>query len=152
MQTVSALLFGVCFAAALGGIVRLLSPDGSTKRLIRLFTALFVLTTALRPAQTLLRALPETHVRQNAEAAAEAVRENARQAMIRCARRTLDAYGCTAAQIEVQTIVRDGEVHAGVFRISGVPEEKAQEIADEIFALTGEQPVVETAPRKAAGG
>ena len=152
MQTISALLFGVCFAAALGGIVRLLSPEGSTKRLVRLCTALFVLTTALRPAQTLLQSLPGTHLRPNAEAAAEAVRENAREAIVRCARRTLDAHGYTAAQIEVRTTVRDGEVHADVFVVSGVPEEKAQEIADEIFALTGERPVVETVPRKAAGG
>jgi hypothetical protein len=152
MHTISALLFGVCFAAALGGVVRLLSPEGSTKRLVRLCTALFVLTTALRPVQTLLQSLPGTHLQQNADAAAEAVRENAREAIVRCAQRTLDAHGCTAAQIEVRTTVRDGEVHAGVFVVSGVPEEKAQEIADEIFALTGERPVVETVPRKAAGG
>lgn len=146
MQTVSALLFGVCFAAALGGVVRLLSADGSTKRLVRLFTALFVLTTALRPVQTILQSIPGTHVLQNTQAAAEAVRENARLAMERCARRTLDAHGCTQAQIEVRTAVRDGEVVADVFVVRGVPEEKAQEIADEIFTLTGERPVVENAP------
>lgn len=146
MQTISGLLFGVCFAAALGGIVRLLSPDGGSKRLVRLCTALFVLTTALRPAQQLLQQLPESHIRQNAEAAAEAVRENARQAILRCARRILDAHGCTTSQIEVQTVVRDGEVHADVFVVRGVRAEKAQEIEDEIFALTGERPVVETAP------
>lgn len=152
MQTISGLLFGICFAAALGGIVRLLSPDGSTKRLVRLCTALFVLTTALRPVQEIVRVLPETPFRQNAEAAAEAVQENARQAIIRCARATLDAHGCTAAQIEVQTAVQDGEVHAAVFVISGVPAETAQEIADEIFTLTGERPVVEIAHRETAGG
>ena len=152
MQTISALLFGVSFAAALGGIVRLLSPDGSTKRLVTLCTALFVLTTALRPAQELMRALPETYARQNAEAAAEAVQENARQAIIRNARSVLDAHGYAVAQIEVQTIVREGEVHAGTFIITGVPAEQAQEIADEIFACTGERPVMEAASREAAGG
>ncbi len=152
MHTISGLLFGLCFAAALGGIVRILSPDGGTKRLVRLCTALFVLTTALRPAQQLLRALPDTRIQQNAEAAAEAVRENARQAIVRCARKTLDAHGFPAAQIEADMIVRDGEVHAGIFVICGVPAEKAQEIADEIFALTGERPVMENASREAADG
>lgn len=148
MQTISALLFGICFAAALGGIVRLLSPDGSTKRLVKLCTALFVLTTALRPAQEIMRSLPQAHVRQNAETAAEAVLENARQALVRMTRRMLDAHGYTQAQIETQMIVRDGEVHAGTFTITGVPADKAQEIADEIFALTGEQPAVEGTARK----
>jgi predicted esterase len=152
MQTISALLFGLCFAAALGGIVRLLSPDGSTKRLVRLCTALFVLTTALRPAQQLLRTLPEADVRENAEAAADAVRENARQAILGVTRRILDAHGFGQAQIQVDTLVRDGEVHAGAFIVSGVPAEQAQEIADEIFALTGERPVMETASRETAGG
>ena len=152
MQTIGGLLFGICFAAALGGIVRLLSPDGSTKRLVRLCTALFVLTTALHPVRELMHALPETTFRQNAGAAADAVRENTRQALIRTARRTLDAHGCTAAQIEAQTVVLDGEVHADAFIISGVPAESAQEIADEIFTLTGERPVMEVASRKSAGG
>ena len=152
MQTISGLLFGLCFAAALGGIVRLLSPDGSTKRLVRLCTALFVLTTALRPAQQLLRALPDNRLRENAVTAAGAVLENAREAIVRMARRTLDTHGFEAAQIEVRTIVRDGEVHAGTFIISGVPAEKAQEIADEIFALTGERPVMETTSFETARG
>lgn len=152
MQTVSALLFGLCFAAALGGIVRLLSPDGGTKRLVRLCTALFVLTTALRPAQQFLRALPETQMRDNAETAAEAVLENARLAIERCARRTLDAHGCPAAQIRLEMCVRDGEAHAAVFIITGVGAENAREIADEIFALTGERPVMETDRAEAAGG
>ena len=151
MQTISGLLFGLCFAATLGGIVRLLSPQGSTKRLVRLCTALFVLTTALRPAQQLLRALPDARFRDNAEAAADAVRENARLAIDQKARRIMDAHGFLTAQIETQTVVRDGEVHAGTFIISGVPAEQAQEIADEIFALTGERPVMETAPSEAAG-
>ena len=152
MQTISGLLFGLCFAAALGGIVRLLSPNGSTKRLIRLCTALFVLTTALRPARQLLQLLPETHMQQNAEAAAEAVRENARLAIVRTARRTLDAHGFETAQIHVETVVRDGEVHAGAFVITGVGAEKAQEIADEIYALTGERPVMEADSRETSGG
>lgn len=152
MQTIGGLLFGICFASVLGGIVWLLSPDGSTKRLVRLCTALFVLTTALHPVREIVRALPETSFRQNAEAAAEAVRENARQAIVRCARETLDAHGCTQARIEVQTVVRDGEVHAALFVISGVRAETAQEIADEIFTLTGERPVVEAAHRETAGG
>ena len=152
MQTISGLLFGLCFAAALGGIVRLLSPDGGTKRLVRLFTALFVLTTALRPAQQLFRSLPDVRLQDNAESAVDAVLENARQAIIRTSRRVLDAHGFPAAQIEAQTIVRDGEAHAGTFIISGVPADKAQEIADEIFALTGERPVMEAASREAAGG
>lgn len=151
MQTISGLLFGLCFAAALGGIVRLLSPQGSTKRLVRLCTALFVLTTVLRPAQQFLHALPDARFRDNAEAAADAVRENARLAIEQTARRILDAHGFLTAQIETQTVVRDGEVHAGTFIISGVPAEQAQEIADEIFALTGERPVMETAPSEAAG-
>ena len=152
MQTISGLLFGICFAAALGGIVRLLAPDGSTKRLVRLCTALFVLTTALHPAQQILRSLPGKQVQENAEAAADAVRENTRLAIVGIARRTLDAHGFTAAQVEVQTIVRDGEVHTGTFIIRGVPAEKAQEIADEIFALTGERPVMQAASRETAGG
>jgi hypothetical protein len=152
MQTIGGLLFGICFAAALGGIVRLLTPDGGTKRLVRLCTALFVLTTALRPVQEILRVLPETQFRQNVEAAAEAVRENARQAIVRCARRTLDAHGCTQAQIEAETVVRDGEVTVDRFVVSGVPAEMAQEIADEIFALTGERPVVEVAHGETARG
>ena len=114
-------------------------------------TALFVLTTARRPAQQLLRALPDARFRDNAEAAADAVRENARLAIEQTARRILDAHGFLTAQIETQTVVRDGEVHAGTFIISGVPAEQAQEIADEIFALTGERPVMETAPSEAAG-
>lgn len=151
MHTVSSLLFGLCFAAALGGIVRLLSPDGSTKRLVRLCTALFVLTTVLRPAQQLLQALPQTQVRQNTEAAAEAVLENARQALVRLTRSTLDAHGFVQAQIEAEMVVRDGEAHAGTFIVTGVPAENAQEMADEIYALTGERPVMEAAPREAAG-
>ena len=151
MQTVSGLLFGVCFAAALGGVVRLLSPDGSTKRLVRLCTALFVLTTALQPAQRLLRSLPGTSLQDNAAAASDAVRGNARQAIMQTARRTLDAHGLAQAQVEVTTTVRDGEVHAETFIISGVPAEQAQEIADEIVALTGEMPVMETASGEAAG-
>lgn len=151
MHTVSSLLFGLCFAAALGGIVRLLSPDGSTKRLVRLCTALFVLTTVLRPAQQLLQALPQTQVRQNAEAAAEAVLENARQALVRLTRSTLDAHGFVQAQIEAEMVVRDGEAHAGTFIVTGVPAENAQEMADEVYALTGERPVMEAAPREAAG-
>lgn len=152
MQTISGLLFGLCFAAALGGIIRLLSPDGGTKRLVRLCTALFVLTTALRPAQQIFRSIPAERIQDNATAAADAVRENARLALVGVVRRTLDAHGYTAAQIRAEMLVRDGEVHTGTFTISGVPAEKAQEIADEIFALTGERPVMETASSEAAGG
>ncbi|MBQ7541590.1 MAG: hypothetical protein IJT44_04795 [Clostridia bacterium] len=146
MEEISGLLFGFCFAAALGAIVRLLAPGGSTARLLRLCAALFVLSALMRPAAGILRALPVPSVRDNAQAAADAVRENVRLAIEQTARKALDAHGFTDAQIYVRTHTEDGEVHAEAFRISGVPAADRQEIANEIFALTGERPVMEDAP------
>ena len=146
MKEIGGLLFGLCFAALLGGIVRLLAPRGSTSRLLRLCTALFVLSALIRPASAVLRSLPVPSLRENAQAAADAVRENARLAIEQTARKTLDAHGFPDAQIYVRTHTENGEVHAEVFRITGVPAAEGQEIANEIFALTGERPVMEDAP------
>lgn len=146
MEALSGLLFGLCFAAVLGGVVRLLSPGSGTARLLRLCTALFVLTTVLRPAGKLLQSLPTPDVRENAQSAAQAVQENARTAIEQTARRVLDAHALPQAGIYVQTQIADGEIRAAEFRITGVPAEQAQEIANEIYALTGETPVVEKDP------
>ena len=151
MEGISGLLFGLCFAAALGAVIRLLAPGGSSARLLRLCTALFVLLSAVRPVGEWLRALPTGTAAQSAYTAADAVLDAARQAIEQTARQTLDAHGYPQAQIRVEMQVRDGEAHAAVFRIAGVPEREAQEIEDEIFALTGERPVVESAARETAG-
>ena len=150
MEYLSGLLFGLCFAAVLGAIVRLLSPGGSTSRLLRLCTALFVLVSVARPVGDLLRDLPRPTASHSAQTAADAVLETARQAIEQTARQTLDAHGCTQANVQVKMQVKDGQAHAAVFRITGVRADQTQEIGDELFALTGERPVVESAARTPA--
>lgn len=150
MEYVSSLLLGLCFAAVLGAIVRLLSPGGSTARLMRLCTALFVLVSVARPVGKLLHDLPAPAAAQSVQTAAEAVLETARNAIEQTARQTLDAHGCAQAQIQVKMQVKDGQAHAEVFRVTGVPPAQKQEIEDELFALTGERPVVESAALETA--
>lgn len=150
MEHISGLLFGLCFAAALGAVIRLLSPGGSTARLLRLCTALFVLASVVRPAGEILQKLSQPSAAQSMQTAADAVLETARQAIEQTAYRTLNAHGQTDALVQVQMQIRDGEAHTAVFRITGVREQEAQEIEDELYALTGERPVVESAVHEAA--
>lgn len=148
MESVSGLLLGLCFAAVLGGTVHLLSPNGSTDRAMGLFVSLFVIVSMLSPVQELLG----NNFRQSAfgtqhtqETVQQAVLDSAAEAIRRSAQTVLDKYGIEA-RVEVQTVVRDGEVHAGRFVIYGAAGEKAQEITDEIYALTGELPILENIP------
>lgn len=148
MESVSGLLLGLCFAAVLGGMVHLLSPGGRTERAMALAVSLFVLVSILTPLRELTRerfGQSSFEVAQSRETIEQAVLDSAAEAVRRSAQAVLDKYG-ESARIEIEMVVREGEVHAGRFVITGVTTEKAQEIADEIDALTGETPIMENAP------
>lgn len=148
MESVSGLLLGLCFAAVLGGTVHLLSPKGNTDRAMWLMVSLFVLVSILSPLRELTRenffqaSFGDSGTQETVQ---QAVLDSAAEAIRRSAQAVLDKYG-ERAEIEVQTVIREGEVHAGRFVISGVSREKAQEIGDEIYALTGENPIMESTP------
>ena len=144
MQAVQGLLLGVCFAGVLGGIVYLLSPGGSTDRVLRLVITLFVLTAAATPLRTVVRLTMSEPTQIPKDAAVDAVLQNAETAIRQTARHVMERYGCTDAEIDVEVGTNDGEVHAKTFVIRGVPSDKTREIVDEIFRLTGEVPRVET--------
>ena len=151
MQTIQGLLLGVCFAGVLGGVVHLLSPGGSTDRMIRLAVTLFVFAAAVVPMRAVFRMTKAEPVQLRQDAAVNAVLQNAETAMEQTAQAVLEKYGCQDAQITVTADAENGEVHASQFVIIGVPPEKAQEIAHEIYSLTGEMPRMETGARKTAG-
>lgn len=140
MQTIGGLLAGICFAAALGGMIRLLSPGGSSERLLRLLVTLFILTAAAVPLSRAAREISVKTGQPQTDAAVQAVLQNAQTALERCAREVLTRYGCPDAAVRVEAQVRDGEVHARQFDIYGVGTQHAQEIAHEIYTLTGEMP------------
>ena len=152
MQTIQGLLLGICFAGVLGGIIHLLSPGGSTDRILRLVVTLFILTAAIVPVRSLIRQSVSPVAEMRTDAAVDAVLQNAQTAIEQTARRVLDRYGYTDAQISVTVCAENGEAHASRFVITGVPPEKAQEIAHEIFSLTGEMPCVQTRAAKDSGG
>lgn len=148
MESISGLLLGLCFAAVLGGTVHLLAPNGSTDRAMQVFVSLFVAVSVLSPVQALLKKSfwqPAFGMEQSQETVRQAVLDSAEEAIRRSAQSVLDRYGLQA-RIEIDTVVRDGEVHAGRFVIYGAAGEKAQEITDEIYALTGELPILENVP------
>ena len=152
MQTIQGLLLGICFAGVLGGMIHLLSPGGSTDRILRLVVTLFILTAAIVPVRSLIRQSVSPVAEMRTDAAVDAVLQNAQTAIEQTARRVLDRYGYTDAQISITVCAENGEVHASRFVITGVPSEKAQEIAHEIFSLTGEMPCVQTRAAKNSGG
>ena len=145
MQTIGGLLAGVCFAAALGGVVLLLSPGGSSERLLRLIAALFVLAAAVVPLRTVVRETIAEPAQAQTDEAVQAVLQNAARAIEQTAHDVLEKYGYTDASVHVTAYVRDGEVHAQRFDIDGVEAKNAQEIAHEIFTLTGELPRITAA-------
>lgn len=151
MQTIQGLLLGVCFAGVLGGIVHMLSPGGSTDRILRLVVTLFIVVTIAVSLRSVVWKTASDPVQMQTDAAVDAVLQNAETAIRQTAQSVLKTYGCTDAQITVKTDGKDGEVHAAEFVIRGVPAEKAQEIAHEIFSLTGEMPRMETRSRKDCG-
>ena len=142
MQTLSGLLAGVCFAAALGGLIHLLSPGGSTERLLHLMIALFVIAAAAVPFKGAARNILAKNEPMSTDAAVQAVLDNAERALEQAARRVLEKYGCADAEITVAVYAENGEVHAADFSVYGAAETKVQEIAHEIFELTGEMPNV----------
>ena len=146
MQAISGLLFGICFAAVLGGIIRLLAPNGSSARLLRLFTALFVLATILQPVREIIRSFPSFSAQAHVQTASDAMLDTARKAIEQTAKNILLAHGFPDARITLRVGVPDGEIHAEIFRITGVPADQSQEISHEIFTQTGEKPVMETDP------
>ena len=153
MQTVSSILLGVGFACTLGGIVHILSPGGSTERLLRLLITLFILVSILSPLRENFRDFfTEKTPEIETDFAAEIVLENAKKAVENSAKNVLQKYGFSNAEIEVKMQTKNGEAHTEIFRIIGVDGEKKQEIADEIFALTGERPVFENAAGVVDGG
>ena len=151
MQTIQGLLLGVCFAGVLGGIVHLLSPGGSTDRMLRLIVTLFILASIAVPLRSVVRKTVSDTVQMQTDAAVDAVLQNAETAIRQTAQRVLETHSCTGTQIIVKTDGKEGEVHATEFVIRGVPAEKAQEIAHEIFSLTGEMPRMETRAQKSGG-
>ena len=151
MQAIQGILLGVCFAGALGGIVHLLSPGGSTDRLLRFAVALFVLAAAAVPLRAVRTAFSASSVQVQKDTAVDAVLHNVEEAIEQTARTVLDARGCTDASISVSAEVKDGEVHTASFIIAGVPQEQSQEIADEIYRLTGEMPQMEAGAQDAFG-
>lgn len=152
MQQIGGWLSGVCFAAALGGIVCLLSPSGRSDRMLRLLTSLFILAAAAVPLGAAVRSISVRPVREQTDIAVSAVLQNAETALKQTARSVLERHGFPDASIRVSAIVQNGEVHAQPFEITGVAGEKAQEIADEIYALTGEMPHVAADAAPADGG
>ena len=151
MQTVQGLLLGICFAGVLGGIVHLLSPGGSTDRMLRFAATLFMMAAAVIPIRSLARINVAEPAQMQQDAAVDAVLRNAKAAIEQTAQKVLDKYGYSDAVIAVTVRVTDGQVHAQEFVITGIPAEKAQEITHEIFSLTGEMPRVETRAAKDPG-
>lgn len=151
MQTIQGILLGLCFAGVLGGIVRLLSPGGSTERMLRVICVVFILAAVTAPMRSLVSITTAEPVQIQKDAAVDAVLRNAEEAMRQTAQNILEKYGYPNAAVTVTAQATDGQVHAGEFVITGVPAEKAQEIAHEIFSLTGEMPRMQTRAAGARG-
>lgn len=134
------LLPGLLFAAMLGALARLLSPESGTRRILRLVTTLFLVTSVLAAVTVQGNRLTLASSTLPQDYAEKAVLDAAKQAIEQTARQALDAHGLADAQIVVTMTVRDGEAHTDTFTLFGVPPESAQEIRDEIFARTGERP------------
>ena len=141
MQGMRELLTGLLFAAALGAIARLASTSENTRRVLRICTALFLITALGAGTVHLDRDLWRVDDVRPMQNAADAVLQTAAQAVEQTARQVLDAHGLPQAQIRVVMGVRGGEAHAETFLLFGVPPESAEEIRNEIFTLTGERPV-----------
>lgn len=152
MQTISGLLAGLCFAAVLGGVVQLLAPGGSTERTLRLIAALFILAAAAVPLRSVLRSRAAEPVLAQTDAAVQAVLENAERAVEETSRTVLARYGFSDPEIRVAMQARDGEVHARQFEIYIADAKNAQEIAHEIYTLTGEMPRMVFASAASDGG